>query len=55
MEEFNPTQQYGAKPFDGVERRTGQQRYEGDERRKQEMPFEEIEDKPQDKDGSPSG
>jgi hypothetical protein len=34
MEEMNPTQQYGAKAFDGEERRTGQQRYEGEERRK---------------------
>ncbi len=34
MEEPNPTQQYGAKSFDGEERRRGQHPYEGEDRRK---------------------
>ena len=34
MEELNPTQQYGAKAFDGEERRHAQQPYEGEDRRK---------------------
>ena len=34
MEELNPTQQYGAKAFDGEDRRKSQQEYEGEDRRK---------------------